>query len=286
MRSGAYVDHDEWMASRPERQHLLAIEAAERAARGPIVLSHESAAVVWGMPLVGDLPRRVHITGAIKAASSPPVVRHSDHLEAHEITTAGAHLLTTPVRTAIDVASSRGFLDGVAVFDHARRFMDITVDEFEDEIARRRPFRGVRRAELALDASTGLSDSALESATTGRLVQLGCPPSEQQWRFVDSRGVRRRGDNRWMLPDGTISALETDGRDKYENPAFLTGRTPQQALWDEKQREDDMRELCTRFARAYWPDVLGVTGLLRKLDRLRIPHRAISAGEVDILRRG
>ena len=45
---------------------------------------------------------------------------------------------------------------------------------------------------------------------------------------------------------------EFDGWAKYEDPVFLAGRTPQEALRDEKRREDDLRAPGRGCARWDW----------------------------------
>lgn len=273
VRRGAYADPDAWSTALPKARHLTAVLASERAARGTLLLSHESAATIWGMPIIGPWPARVQTTVASPTRTTGPVQRHSARLESRDIQRHESHLVTSPSRTAIDLAASRNFFSGVAAFDFVRRFLGVSVDTLTEEIDRRAPFRGIRPARRALSASTGLCDSALESAFIGWLAELEAPLPEQQWQFTDSHGVRRSGDARWRLANGLVAAAETDGREKYRNPVMLSGRTPDQALWEEKRREDDLRMHCDRFARIYWDDVMGPAGLIRKLDRLGVPHR-------------
>lgn len=45
---------------------------------------------------------------------------------------------------------------------------------------------------------------------------------------------------------------EFDGKAKYRDPEFLRGRTPEQALLDEKAREDDIRAAGYRMSRRGW----------------------------------
>jgi hypothetical protein len=44
---------------------------------------------------------------------------------------------------------------------------------------------------------------------------------------------------------------EFDGKAKYTDQRYLRGRTPQEVLYDEKMREDDLRAAEHRFTR--WP---------------------------------
>jgi hypothetical protein len=60
-------------------------------------------------------------------------------------------------------------------------------------------------------------------------------------------------------------AVEFDGRVKYDQP--FGGRTPAQVLWEEKRREDEVRDLGVRVLRVVDED-LGVTWPA-KAERLR-----------------
>jgi hypothetical protein len=272
VRRGAYVEPEPWQESRPRVRHLLAVEAASRAARHQLVFSHESAAAIWRIPVVGDWPDAVHVVSGVHSRSSRPVIRHAVTLDPAEVRRWGRYLVTDPARTALDLAGTRPFVAGLAAIDHVRRHMGVTLEELERSVERRRPFRWARRTMRALECSSGLSDSALESVVIGRLIEHGFVVPEQQWEFVDSQGIWRRGDFRWVLPSGRVLAAEADGRDKYENPVLLAGKSPAQVLWEEKQREDDIRAMCSAFTRVYWSDAMGATGLIRKLERLGVPR--------------
>ena len=45
---------------------------------------------------------------------------------------------------------------------------------------------------------------------------------------------------------------EFDGNAKYTDPAFLRGRAPEQALIDDKCREDDLRSAGQGMTRWHW----------------------------------
>ena len=66
---------------------------------------------------------------------------------------------------------------------------------------------------------------------------------------------------------------EFDGVAKYKDPEFLRGRTPEQALLDEKAREDDLRAARHGFSRWGW-------GVATSPSRLSTQLRA--AGAYDI----
>lgn len=66
----------------------------------------------------------------------------------------------------------------------------------------------------------------------------GLPAPLLQVELRGTSGKRYIGDFYW--PQSMLVG-EFDGAAKYRDPAFLRGRTPEQALMDEKDREDDLR---------------------------------------------
>jgi hypothetical protein len=54
---------------------------------------------------------------------------------------------------------------------------------------------------------------------------------------------------------------EFDGDAKYTDPEFLRGRTPEQALLDEKLREDDLRAAGHGMCRWRWSTAMSVHSL-------------------------
>lgn len=239
------------------------------------VFSHDSAAAIWGIPALGGYSCEVHVTVERSGArNSSAIVRHRDSLEIGIVRTVGDFSVTSPARTAVDLASARPLIAGVAAIDHVLRWSGVTRLELELDLARRRPFRGVRRVERALAIATGRSDSPLESAVLARVAEHGILVPEQQWPFVDVMGHERRADFRWLIPgSGRRIIAESDGREKYESEEMLAGRSGRQVLWEEKVREDHLRTFCDALVHVYWSDVWprGGAGLIEKLTRAGVP---------------
>ena len=59
---GAYVERSAFESCSPEGQHVVRIRAAAAVAYGPILVSHWSAAVVHGQPVLRSRLGSVHIT--------------------------------------------------------------------------------------------------------------------------------------------------------------------------------------------------------------------------------
>lgn len=273
IRRGAYVDAESWGPLPQEARHRLQIEAADAAAVRRPVFSHESAAVMWGIPIVGVWPTRpqtiVQLGSGLR--SNRAIVRREAVVDPQEVIEREGFRVTDLIRTSIDIAASRSFLSGVCAIEHVlfEGRHGIDADAIAEVIARRRPFRGVRRVDAVLDfAGTG-SASPSESLCRVRFDEAGFSQPIQQKQFRGLDGRLYPVDFYWEEVD-VIG--ETDGRVKYEDPRFLNGRTPQQALWDEKLREDELRAQSSGFVRLTWHDAWNRAGLIAKLTRAGVPR--------------
>ena len=271
LRAGAYFDAELWDAMRPDERHLIEVVAAGRSARSKPVFSHESAAVVWGFPIVDGLPHRPQIVVPPGSGlrSTAAVIRREAPLRPLDVVSLGEIRVTDVERTLVDFASSRSFLSGVCATEFVLASRLTTVELLGAALARRRPLRGSRKVEAVVAFSGARSGSALESLCRVRLEQLGFPQPEQQREFRGARGEQYFVDFYW--PEFDV-ICELDGKVKYEHARFLAGRTPQQALWDEKAREDELRAQCTGFVRLTWDDAWNRAGLVAKLSRAGIPR--------------
>ena len=131
-----------------------------------------------------------------------------------------------------------------------------------DALYRFAPARNFRRAEKALRFASHLSDSPGESLSRCAIHLLGFPEPELQHEFCDHQGFIGRGDFWWP---GIRLLGEFDGEDKYKNPSFLGGRTPHQALMDEKRREDRIRQTKVDVSRWDWMTALELPRLYSRL---------------------
>ena len=118
--------------------------------------------------------------------------------------------------------------------------------------------------------ASGQSASPNETLCRVRFDELGFPRPEQQREYAGSRGQCFSVDFYW--PEYDV-ICEADGRVKYESATYLSGRTPEQALWEEKAREDELRAQCRGFIRLTWDDAWNRAGLVSKLTRAGIPRR-------------
>ena len=269
IQPGAYMPSAEWARLRPEARLRLRVLASHQRLGGDLVYSHESAAVILGIPLLGALPERPHILDASPAARSSPAMRRTvreiglgDTAVTHGIRT------TNPVETAIDLAATRTPLGAVIAISHVRNRHAVTLEDIEDLIAARGAFRGVRQVVRALATSSESCESALEAVVLARCEDLGFARPEQQ-RVISTATGAYRVDFAW--DDGRL-VLEADGEGKYTDARLLAGRTPAEAVIAEKRREDAIREVVAGFARTTWAEAVAGDLLARRLARLGVPR--------------
>ncbi len=271
IRPGAYVSEEDWVALRESERQLALIDAARRFAKGEPVFSHESAAALHGIPIVGRWPDGVKTTVSRGGGWSSAVVERThrrlapeDILELEDGTRA-----TSLVRTLVDLAATRSPLSGVIAISHARR-AGVGLAELEDGLARAGRMVGIGSARSALRDSVGGSDSPLETLVVVRCRDLGFAAPEQQRRVRGVDGVDYRVDFAWR--DGRVLG-EADGKLKYR--AVEGAPTPLDVLWAEKRREDALRARCDGFVRVSWEDAWNAAGLEYRLIEAGVPRRRV-----------
>jgi hypothetical protein len=279
IRPGAYLTSGDWHSLAPRDRHLVAMAAVTATSRRTLLFCGESAAALHGIPLLGGWPGRPHLVDAVghRRAALAGVVTHRIDLPDDDVVDAGGVLATSPLRTAFEIAASRGFLAGVVALDHVLRSgSGILRTDAEAWLARTRPFRGARRAEAALEVATGLAESPLESLSLGQLHLLGFPRPRQQVEFViDGRTYRTD----FHFEDADVIG-EADGRSKY-GPDLTDARPAEVQLWDEKEREDSLRSVVRGFARWSWDHALTGHEMARRLQRAGVfPVRRFASSAI------
>jgi len=270
IRRDAYVGTRAWAGLDPGERYRLLVATAARTLHDP-VFSHRSAAVVWGLPLLGDWPTTVQVTAARAAGgrSQPGVARRCVGGEVPRTTVEGL-VVTTLARTVVDLARTESFASGLMAADAAlgrrppvdagrrrlgesRRLVEVDlVGELAAELAAAGCGRGTRAARRVLAHASGLAESAGESLSRARMIELGAPVPELQHSFTP-RGRLVRVDFWW--PERRLVG-EFDGRLKYRLDGLDDSRSPADRLWAEKQREDDLRALGLRVVRWTWADAV------------------------------
>lgn len=255
LRPGVYVAAGSLPPGDQRSRHVLQSQAEQLAHPGS-VLSHASAAAVWGLPcpVRGGWPEQgVHLT--TEAGSRPRregVVHHRGRLPAGQVTRdADGWPLTTAARTAVDLVRRLPLPQALVVLDAAAR---LACEGFVAGI-RRKDYRNpglvaAARELLAAAAATvrcralqpaialvePCRESAIESLSAGHFELAGLP------RPLFQEAVRTRygvyyPDCYW--PEQRLIG-EADGAVKYAD---------QTAFVREKEREQELRDAGYRFVR-------------------------------------
>lgn len=282
---GVYLPADQ-VPSDALRRHLV-LAAGYQRLHPDLVASHETAALAHDLPLLDTYaaaegpPRFTAPPAAGRRSSQHPRVRLGQ-LPRHQVEFGGDDvfdlLLTSPARTAVDLAADGSFAEGLMAVDAAARRVAIGLDvdlrppdgrldarvreaclEPLRDAARVRTRRLARdRVEAALVAADPRRESPLESIGGGYLHRADIPPPTPQVLIVTEEGDFY-GDLGW--PEfGLI--IEFDGLGKYQTA---------QDVRAEKFREQSLRRAGWRVERFLWHDVVddpaGFVEVVRRLLR-------------------
>ena len=249
---GAFVDAAEWAALSPQSRYRTRVVAAAMSSRTRPVVSHVSAAVLHGAPLVGGVPDLVHVV------STPAGGTRSEHgFRKHATSSPGAVVevdgipVTALTRTLADVALTEPLLTAVAILDWAFGRHPVTAVDVLADLDLRGIVRGRRRAQFAIEFADPGSGSAGESLSRVRIHELGFPAPVLQHPFSDARGAIGVVDF-WWPERRTVG--EFDGVAKYIREEFARGRSVAEIVLAEKKRENRLRALGLTVVRWEWDD--------------------------------
>ncbi|NYE19307.1 hypothetical protein [Microbacterium immunditiarum] len=264
IRRGWYIGADEWDELWPEGRHLAHVIAVARDARGSAVMSHESAAVLWGLPLYRHRPLRVHMTTSSpqRISSAPDVMRHVAPLRPTDVAVCDGIRTTSLERTVFDLLRTLRPEPALAAADAAERKRAAREREWDlDSLASwRRELqqmidlasgaRGIRQARRLAPVSDGRAESPGESVSRLHLLRLGFETPSLQAAVPAPHGGSFYVD--FGLDD--VDAFgEVDGRSKYLDESLRRGVPLEQVLLAEKQREDWIRGTTGRHL-VRWED--------------------------------
>lgn len=250
VRRGVYLATAAWPDSAADRHVVRA--RAELAATPDAVISRQSAGVVWGFPSPGPIPWHSSMpsisvpAGTGRRTRSTGVAQHVELLPAEHVSrdTEG-YSVTSPARTAIDLARGRGLVDALVILDAVARHLcsSFVTSPRRSDFANPRLVRTardqlhdmavVRRASgllPAIELSDPRRESPAESLSAGHFQAAGLPAPECQ-PAVETAVGRFYPDFLWR-DYGVIG--ECDGAVKYAegSHAFLQEKIREQALRD------------------------------------------------------
>lgn len=273
---GAYVHAESWQGLTDAQRYALRVRAAGLNRRGDAVISHQSAAALWGLPMLAAWPAEVHLLVERSAGgrSKPGVRKHALGITAEDVTVIDGLQITTVARTVVDLSATVDLKSAVAAVDRAL-FIDrrgglsplTTKAELLATWQRMLPFRGSVCARAIIEFGSHKSGSPLESGSRVNVALSGFPEPELQHPFIID-GDYYEADFYWRQ----FNAVgEADGRGKYFDPRMLAGRTPEEAVYLEKLREDAIRRVVSRFTRWDFPTGMSQYRLRSRLLELGLP---------------
>jgi hypothetical protein len=253
---GAYVPSHEWATFDPRRQHLHRAVAVQRKRQRGLVLSHETAAIAWGLPAWG-WPRGPadFIDPGDGAPRSEGSVRiRAASLMQEDVVELDGVLVTSMRRTVLDLLLTRGREQAVALVDDVLHRGRLDRADLVDLVASRPNARARRRAAWAVGFGDAGAESPGESISRVSAHDSGFVAPVLQKECRDADGLIGYVD--FFFPDPARpergSLGEFDGDVKYLGGAHRAGRTPEQVVHEEKLREDRLRAMPTTAGLARW----------------------------------
>lgn len=248
VRQGIYLSSTAWPQDAIS-QHVIRAHA-EQAANPDAVVSHQSAAVIWGLPAPGFerwAEQRVAVTLPSDGHGSRTraAVHHVGPLPAAQIDRdSEGYRVTSAARTAVDLAADLALPEALVVLDGAARLICASLVAKP----RRRDYSNPRLVgharQLFVDAADSIRiarlasaialthpgrESAPESLTAGHIERCGMTHPEYQAEIRTHQGV--------FFPDCLWRDRrligECDGAVKYaDRDAFVAEKTREQILRD------------------------------------------------------
>jgi hypothetical protein len=258
--NGVYVPSSRLAELSEHERHRLLIDAILPTISGDHVVSHRSAALLYGLPLPRGGFDKVHVSrprhgggrknAAVIVHCAPSVPK----------TTVDGISVTSLARTVLDLARTETLLSAVVAGDAALKNCD--PHEVDAELASARGWKGVARARRAVGLMDGRSGSPGESRSRIMLCEAGFSPEPQVEIYdVDGNFVARID---WLI-NGIVVA-EFDGKVKYTE-YLRPDESPGDVVFKEKLREDAIRELGYPVVRWTWADLAHPEELMARISR-------------------
>jgi very-short-patch-repair endonuclease/predicted transcriptional regulator of viral defense system len=236
---------------------VLRVTAALATVGAGAVASHQTAAAIHGLDLVGIPPQWVTITrpqGNGSRSGKPGVLVHCAALPAEHTTERVGVAVTTVARTVVDLARTLDMKHGVVAADSALRTRQTSDQELRSVLQACRGWRGALRAADVVEFADWRSESALESIARVVIRDCGLPRPELQVP-IRCDGVTYRVDFLWSH---YRTIAEVDGAAKYDGKPL--------ALY-QLRRDAQLREAGYEVVHFDWEEI--TTDPLRVAESVR-----------------
>jgi len=280
LRPGVYVSAAHWENLPRWEREITKLTAAAEQGRNPRVLLQESAAIAWGIPTIGSSNEIMVLASAPSHARRRGGIRWAERQLLEPLSRIAGFAVTSRAQTVLDMAAYLPFEPAVPAMDHVLRpdpLRGLAPLEKADlkDLAQALPTQAKRtRALRVINFADKRSESAGESLSRAALHRLGFPPPELQKEFR-SAGGRVLGRTDFFWPQQNLVG-EFDGALKYGPALNGVGGQSQQALLQEKRREDAIRATGVGFVRWVWAALFKAPedpdGLAQILTRAGLPR--------------
>lgn len=255
LRHGVYTLASEHLKRTREQHHVVLARSVADKLGPAVAISHQSACAVHGLAMYGHPLDKVHVTRLDGSAGRTEhgIVHHVGQVIASdEVELVDGILVVRPARAAFEASTVGSVESAIVVMDSALHQKLVAAPELIDLTVRMFNWQGARTARYALSLADGRSASPGESRSRYLFRREGLPTPELQVAVRDARGhVIGYSDFGWLEHH---HLGEFDGRVKYGGLADDT-RSPQQIVFDEKNREDAMRSQLLGMSRWTWADL-------------------------------
>lgn len=228
------------------------LDAAVARLGGDVVVSHETAAQLWGIPLLGRPPSTIQLTRPRRRTGTdryPGLAIHHAAVPDQHRTVRNGVPVTTAARTVMDLARSGAFRSGVSAADGALRLRRCTREQMLAVTADCAGWPGVRRARSVAEFADPLAANPLESISRVAFHDHGLPRPLLQaevlsldivdflWdafgvvgeadglgKYVDIEVVRREKHRQERLEQDGLVVVRWTWRDVYFRPDAVAHR--------------------------------------------------------------
>ncbi|WP_131105097.1 type IV toxin-antitoxin system AbiEi family antitoxin domain-containing protein [Ornithinimicrobium sufpigmenti] len=242
---GGYADSARLARADPEEAHRLRLRAVLATSPATLAASHQSAAVLLGLPLLASDLEMVHVTrrsGSGHGRRRDAFTVHRCPGERAGFRQVGGVWSVGPVAAVLGAIMSCSQIGAQGLADAALRARVVSRAQLEEGLRDLAGATGTPRARQVVHRADPSAESIGESGLRVILLLLGYRVRPQCVITDDGEFVARVD---FYLPDLGV-VVEFDGAVKYEDAA---GR---ESLVREKAREDRIRRLGYGVARITW----------------------------------
>ena len=254
IRRGYYVFPQIWMSASAEERHLIRCRAVLDSLGDAVALSHVSGCVaagieVWGVPL-----DKVHVTRLDGGAGriDRDVVHHEGMVLDHEVGEIDGLRVLSPTRCVLETGSLTSPESALVALNSALHRQLTTIGEVGTQFDLMSHWPHTRHLHVPVRMATDKSESVGESRGLWLFWTQHIPAPELQYEVWDRGRLVGRTDWAWPRRRGLG---EFDGKSKYGR-LLKEGQEPADAVFEEKKREDMLREATQAWMiRLIWSDL-------------------------------